>query len=100
MMLYLVVVCSYLLACSSLRSLVINRQAMSPSCLRALKGTTDISVTFEKILGSSIEKISAACEIKPHPGFAFGLGCDAWESSGFAGGVEGWSGEPKVGWYE
>ena len=54
---------------------------------------------IKSILDSGAEKVNSVFGLKDHPGFAYGIGCDQWKASGYEGVVNGWSGEPKISWY-
>lgn len=38
--------------------------------------------------------------VKAHPGFAYGLGCDNWKANGYFGKVESWSLDSHNSWFD
>ena len=58
----------------------------------------DVSDEILAVVKNRIPSGNASNGLTSRPGFTFGLGCDKWESSNYAGAIEGWDSEPMIRW--
>lgn len=81
------IACLYLLA-----DLLITGHALTAP---ATKGAF-----FRPLLDELLDKLERieGGDLRERPGFSFSLGCDKWRSSGYMGGVTGWSSAGRVRW--
>jgi hypothetical protein len=78
-----------------------KRREYKTFCVNPLHEKQSLLNLSDEILSIIMTKnvfIGSSLNLVTRPGYTFGLGCDKWEASNYAGTIEGWSGDPTIRW--